>query len=364
MIPEGPQSMKVSQEQSMRTALVRRSGMLRITLALGATALLGTLVVAERLQQGSTPAPQTRAPQTPSFDNVEIKVLPVQGNIYMLVGAGGNITLSVGDEGVLLVDTQYAPLADKILAAIRGLSKKPIRYIINTHVHGDHTGGNEKIAAAGATIAGGNVVGNLGESAGQGAAIIAHENVLNRMSAPSGSQAEIPFGAWPTDTFFTNEKELFFNGEGVQVLHQPAAHTDGDSIVFFRRSDVIATGDLYRTDSYPVIDLQKGGSVQGVIDGLNLVLDLAVPEHHEEGGTFIIPGHGRISDEFDLVEYRDMVTIIRDRISAMITKGMTLDQVKAARPTLDYDSRFGAATGAWTTDMFVEAVFRSLKSTS
>jgi glyoxylase-like metal-dependent hydrolase (beta-lactamase superfamily II) len=144
------------------------------------------------------------------------------------------------------------------------------------------------------------------------------------------------------------------------MYHIPAAHSDGDSIVYFRRSDVVATGDIYRTDSYPVIDLEKGGNVQGIIDGLNLVLDLAVPEHHEEGGTFVVPGHGRISDEFDVLEYRDMVTIIRDRVQAMISKGMTLDQVKAARPTLDYDSRYGATTGNWTTDMFVETVYRSL----
>jgi glyoxylase-like metal-dependent hydrolase (beta-lactamase superfamily II) len=144
------------------------------------------------------------------------------------------------------------------------------------------------------------------------------------------------------------------------MYHVPNAHTDGDSIVFFRHSDVVATGDIFRTDSYPVIDLQKGGNVQGVIDGLNLVLDLAVPAHHEEGGTYVVPGHGRIADEFDVLEYRDMVTIVRDRIQSMIAKKMTLEQVKAARPTLDYDSRYGATTGAWTTDMFVEAVYRSL----
>jgi glyoxylase-like metal-dependent hydrolase (beta-lactamase superfamily II) len=173
--------------------------------------------------------------------------------------------------------------------------------------------------------------------------------------------AKMPVSAWPTETFVGREKEFFFNGEPVFMYHVPAAHTDGDSIVFFRRSDVIATGDVYRTDSYPVVDLEKGGTVQGVIDALNLVLDLAVPAHHEEGGTFIVPGHGRISDEFDVLEYRDMVTIVRDRIQSMIAKGMTLDQVKAARPTRDYDPRYGATTGAWTTDKFIEAVYRTLK---
>jgi cyclase len=181
--------------------------------------------------------------------------------------------------------------------------------------------------------------------------------VLDRMS-------QLPVTARPTETFIGREKEFYFNGEPVFVYHVPTAHTDGDSIVFFRQSDVVATGDILRTDSYPVINLQKGGSVQGVIDGLNLVLDLAVPAHHEEGGTFIVPGHGRICDEFDVLEYRDMVTIVRDRIQAMIKKGMTLEQVKTARPTLDYDSRYGATTGAWTTDMFVEAVYRSLTKPS
>ena len=185
--------------------------------------------------------------------------------------------------------------------------------------------------------------------------IIAHDNVLPRVSA-------LPSTAHPTETFVGLEKELYFNGEPVLMYHIPAAHTDGDSLVFFRKSDVVATGDIYRTDSYPVIDLSRGGSVQGVIDGLNRVLDLAVPAHHEEGGTFIVPGHGRISDEFDVLEYRDMVTIVRDRVLAMKQKGMTLAQVKAARPTADYDPRYGSASGAWTTEMFIEAVFRDVSS--
>jgi cyclase len=186
--------------------------------------------------------------------------------------------------------------------------------------------------------------------------ILAHDNVAGRMS-------HLPASAAPSETFIGREKEFYFNGEPVFMYHVPAAHTDGDSIVFFRQSDVIATGDIFRTDSYPVIDRQRGGSVQGVIDGLNLVLDLAVPAHHEEGGTYVVPGHGRISDEFDVLEYRDMVTIVRDRVQSLIKKGKTLEEVKAARPTLDYDSRYGATTGNWTTDMFVEAVYRSLSPT-
>ena len=152
----------------------------------------------------------------------------------------------------------------------------------------------------------------------------------------------------------------FFNGEGIQLIHQPSAHTDGDSLVWFRGSDVIAAGDIYSTMSYPVIDVKHGGTINGVIDGLNRILDLSVAEFRTEGGTLVIPGHGRLSDSADVAYYRDMVTIIRDRVKAMIDKGMTLDQVKAARPTADYEPRYGASSGPWTTDMFVEAVYVTL----
>ena len=302
--------------------------------------------------QQSAPAQQNAA--------AELHVLKVQGNVYMLVGAGGNITLQIGNEGVLLVDTGLVQNADKVLEEIRKLSNRPIRYIINTHVHADHIGGNEKIAKAGKTIAGGNVAGNI-EDAGEGAAVVAHQAVLDRMSAPpAANQPKIPFAAFPTDTYITPEKHMFFNGEGIEVIHIPTAHTDGDSFVYFRRSDVISAGDLFITTGYPVIDLARGGSLQGAIAGLNRILDLAIPAHHEEGGTYVIPGHGRLCDQADVVEYRDMATIIRDRIQDMIKKGMTLEQVKAAKPTRDYDPEYGSTTGFWTTDMFVEAVYKSL----
>ena len=274
----------------------------------------------------------------------------------MLVGAGGNITLQAGKDGVLLVDTEYAPLADKIAAAIRSISNGPIRYIINTHAHGDHVGGNEKIGKMGSTIAGGNFAGNISD-AGVGASIIAHENVLNRMSEV---KPPLPFGALPTDTYFTAEKNVFFNGEAVQVIHIPKAHTDGDSIVFFRRSDVISAGDIFTPGNYPIIDLTRGGNVEGVLAGLNKIIEIAVPAEKQEGGTYVIPGHGRLCDQADVVEYRDMLTIIRDRIEDSIKKGMTLEQVKASKPTRDYDPLYGSNTGFWTTDMFVEAVYRSL----
>jgi glyoxylase-like metal-dependent hydrolase (beta-lactamase superfamily II) len=290
--------------------------------------------------------------------DAEIHVLPVQGNIYMVVGDGGNITLQVGKEGILLVDTGLTQMSDQLLAAIRKVSNKPIRYIINTHAHPDHTGGNEKIAKAGITVTGGNVAGNISD-AGEGAAVLAHQKVLDRMSSTANPPA-VPFGALPTDTYITEEKSMFFNGEGIQLLHQPAAHTDGDSIVFFRRSDVVSAGDIFVPSSYPIIDLQSGGSLQGIIAGLNRLIEMTIPAEKQEGGTYVIPGHGRLCDQADVVEYRDMATIIRERIQDMIKKGMTLDQVKAAKPTRDFDPEYGATTGFWTTDMFVEAAYRSL----
>jgi glyoxylase-like metal-dependent hydrolase (beta-lactamase superfamily II) len=293
------------------------------------------------------------------LDDAEIHVLPVQGNVYMLVGAGANITVQAGDEGVLVIDTGgSAQLTDKIVAAIRAISNKPIRHVLNTHVHSDHIGANEGIAVLGSTIAsfgggGGNItLDGEQETRANG---VAHENVLHRMVAE-----DIPFGAWPTDTYFVAQKELFFNGEAIQIFHAPAAHTDGDSIIFFRRSDVISTGDVFLTTHYPVIDAERGGSIQGIIAALNHILDLAIPAAKQEGGTMVIPGHGRLCDEADVLEYRDMVTIIRDRIQNWIDLGWTLSQVMAARPTMDYDGRYGADQGPWTTKMFIEAVYRDL----
>jgi len=295
-----------------------------------------------------------RVTQAKNPDTGDIDVLPVQGNVFLIGGGGSNVAVQVGPSGSIMVDSKAGSLTDKVLAEIRKLSPttKSVQYVLNTSADPDHVGGNAPLAAVLGSAASWQIINTPGATQ-TAIKVLAHDNVLARMS-------QLPTSAWPTETFVGSEKEFYFNGEPVFMYHVPAAHTDGDSIVFFRHSDVVATGDIMRTDSYPVIDVQKGGTVQGIIDGLNLVLDLAVPAHHEEGGTFIVPGHGRICDEFDVLEYRDMVTIIRDRVQAMVDKGQTLPQVQAARPTLDYDARYGATTGPWTTAMFVEAVYRTV----
>jgi glyoxylase-like metal-dependent hydrolase (beta-lactamase superfamily II) len=296
--------------------------------------------------------------QAQGTDPVRLTAWQVRDGIYMIVGAGGNTTVQIGDDGVLVVDTKLAEASGVLLDAIRQLSPKPIRYVINTHWHADHVGSNEAIAKAGSTIAGGNVSGAIAD-AGEGAAVIAHENVLTRMS---GQDPPPAFEAWPTVTLFMPQKDIYFNGEAIEILHQPAAHTDGDSLVFFRRSDVISTGDVFTTTAYPVIRPEDGGGINGVIAALNRIIEITVPEEKQEGGTLVIPGHGRLADEADVVEYRDMVTIIRDRIKSMIDMGMTLRQVQAAKPTADYDGRYGATSGRWTTEQFVAAAYESLQN--
>jgi glyoxylase-like metal-dependent hydrolase (beta-lactamase superfamily II) len=280
----------------------------------------------------------------PNPDSIEIQTIHVQGNVYMLVGAGGNITAQVGNDGVFLVDTQYEQLAPKIVAAIRKLSNKPVFWIVNTHIDADHTGGNDALPRL------------ANAATRQNVRVIAHENILNRMSAaPRGVEPIVPDRLWPNDEYYLPQKDLSFNGEAIVVYHMPAAHTDGDSIVFFRSSNVLSVGDIFTPRKYPVIDLQNGGSVQGLIHALNRILQITVPLKYQEGGTYVISGHGRICDEADVVEYRDMVTIIRDRVQDLIKKGMTLEQIKAARPTRDYDTEYDGSP-----DVFLEAVYRSL----
>jgi glyoxylase-like metal-dependent hydrolase (beta-lactamase superfamily II) len=332
----------------------------------------------------------------------QVHVQPVQGNIYMLIADGTNLTVSLGPQGVMLVNSGGAAMSDKIIAAIGQLAHatvgqattnqcagancpgawgwaspyinavinspappRALRYIINTSAAAEHVGGNDKIAGTGFFPRGGGFGGAVA-SVGQRASIIAHENVLNRMSASPGKEAgkgtAAPSTAWPTDTYFDDLHKLpeYFNGEAVIVYNAPAANSDGDSIVYFRHSEVIAAGDIFSTISYPAIDAARGGSIQGVIDGLNHILDLAVAEYRAQGGTWIIPGRGRLSDTADVASYRNMLTMIRDRVKDLKGKGQTLAQVKAARPTMDFDGRYGSTTGAWTTEMFVEAVYRTL----
>ncbi len=331
----------------------------------------------------------------------EVHALPVQGNIYMLVADGTNIAASIGKDGIAVVNTGSPQMSAKILGTLDQLAAatvarvapntcsgpgcpgawgwsspyfnaivaspappKSMRYIINTSAAPENVGGNEKIAAAGAVVrAGGFGFGGAIPEPGRNALIVAHDNVLNRMSAPGDKAVAAPEDALPNETYFDTFYKLseYVNGEAVILYHAPAATTDGDSIVFFRHSEVISAGNLFSTVSYPPIDTSRGGSIQGVIDGLNQILDIAVAEYRGQGGTWVIPGRGRLSDTSDVASYRNMLVMVRDRVRDLQKKGMTLAQVKAARPTLDFDGRYGATTGAWTTDMFIEAVYTSLQ---
>lgn len=291
----------------------------------------------------------------------EIQILPVQGKVWVLMGAGGNITVQAGDEGILLVDTGTAAMSDKVLKALATISKRPLRYIVNTSDAEDDIGGNEKIAATGEIIPfdQGDAAKIQNALTTHKASVISYLSVFDRMTGENGKSAAQPEGAWPDNTYSSSQKRLYFNDEAVMIMHLPAS-TDGNSIVFFRKSDVVSTGDLFDLTEYPIIDLKAGGSIQAILDSLNKLLDVTVPSAYAQGGTLVIPGHGRIADHADVVYYRNMVAIIRDRIKDMIQRGMTLEQVKAARPTLDFDARYGKQSGAWTTDMFIEAAYRTL----
>jgi glyoxylase-like metal-dependent hydrolase (beta-lactamase superfamily II) len=294
--------------------------------------------------------------QQPPGTNLE--VLQLRPNFYMIAGAGGNIGFQVGVDGVVVVDSASASNADAVVAAIKKVTTQPIRYVINTSADPDHVGGNAAVAKSGRTLFTQNA-----DFLGGGASILSVEQVLTRMSGSSGKTSPFPAGAWPSETFNQPRKYIYLNGEGIEILHQPAAHTDGDAIVFFRRSDVVMAGDTFDTTRFPVIDVAKGGSIQGEIAALQKLVDTAIPSVpivSREEGTLVIPGHGRICDQVDVVEYRDMVTIIRDRIRDLMKQGLTLEQVKAASPARGYTRRYGSDSGSWTTNDFIEAVYRSM----
>jgi glyoxylase-like metal-dependent hydrolase (beta-lactamase superfamily II) len=283
------------------------------------------------------------------FSAVEIQTVPVQGNVYLLFGAGGNTTVQAGTEGLLIVDTQFAPLADRLYNAAAELSDGPLRYVINTHMHGDHVGGNARMRQ----LAPGT---NL-----EPFMMMSHLNAFTRLvQLERQDPDQVPEGSLPVDSFDTRQHDFHFNDEAVVLHYMPDAHTDGDVIVHFRHSDVISTGDVFVSGGYPFIDIDNGGNVQGIIDALNFILALAVPAHTQEGGTLIVPGHGRISDEADVVEFRDMVVIVTERIADMIDRGMSLRQIQRARPTLDYDTEYVNDNSFVSTEAFVEAVYRSL----
>jgi glyoxylase-like metal-dependent hydrolase (beta-lactamase superfamily II) len=290
-------------------------------------------------------------------DPRELEVLELRPNFFMIAGAGGHIGVQVGDDGVVVVDTGSTAAAGAVVAAIKKITSRPIRYVINTSADPDHVGGNETVAKAGQSLF------TSADFLGGAASILSAEKVLARMGAPTGQTSPFPVAAWPTETFDHPRKYMYLNGEGIEILHQPAAHTDGDVLVFFRRSDVVVAGDILDTTRFPVIDVAKGGTIQGEIAALNRLVELAIPSVpivSREAGTLVIPGHGRVCDQLDALEYRDMVTIIRDRVRDLIKAGRTLDQIKAASPARGYTRRYGSDSGPWTTNNFVEAVYQSL----
>ena len=328
----------------------------------GCLALLGS--TQHVFTQGQAAArPNTNWAWTPEIHSVkagEVEVAPVRGRISMIVGGGANITVDAGSDGILMVDAGTAAMSTKILAAVRSISKSPIRYVVDTNERPEHAGGNVPISAAGSTIPfrpDEDVRVSDGRVGKDRANVISFLSVYARMSDPG---AKLPEDAWPDNTYSYTQKKLYFNDEPVVIMHVPSS-TDGDSIVHFRTPDVISVGALIDYTGYPVIDLKAGGNVQSVIDGLNKVIDLTVPNRKAEAGTLVIPAHGRVLDQPDVVYYQQMVYIVRDRVKDLMDKKMTLDQIKAARPTRDWDTRWGKDTGPWTTNMFVEAVYNSLK---
>jgi glyoxylase-like metal-dependent hydrolase (beta-lactamase superfamily II) len=299
--------------------------------------------------------PQRRIPSKADFAKLEVHALKVQGNVHLLWGAGGNIAVQTGDQGILIVDTGVAQMGGKVLAAIRKLSDRPIRTIVNTTLADDHTGANGPLVKAGFINQAGPGLGGRPNEAD----LIGHNGLLRLMSEIG--EARISTDRWPPSTYPGKQKDLHINDEPVILMHIANATTAGDTMVWFRKSDVIATGDILDLTSFPHIDVEHGGTINGVIEGLNTLLDIMVPKHHQEGGTMVIPGHGRVGDEHDVLEYRDMVTIIRDRVQDAMKKGRTLQQIRTSKPSMTYEfePRFNR-NPEWTAEMFVEAIYRTL----
>jgi cyclase len=294
-----------------------------------------------------------------------LDIVKVRKNFYMIAGAGGNIGVQIGSDGVVLVNSGTATASEKVLAAIKKLTELPIRYIINVDGGSEFVGGNEKLAKAGYTIFT-NALGNAGTAGimtnGGAAAVLSHESVLRKMSARNAKET-YPAAAWPTEAFLTTRKALRMNDEGIEIFYQPAAHSDADAFALFRGSDVIVAGDVMDTTRFPVIDVANGGSIQGEIDALNKLIDLTIaptPYIYKDVGTYVIPGHGRVCEQMEVVDYRDMVVMIRDVVADYIKQGKTLEQIKELRPALPFESRYGSNSGPWTTNAFIEAVYKSL----
>jgi cyclase len=293
-------------------------------------------------------------------DNDGVDVVKVRPNFYMIAGAGANIGVQIGSDGVVLVNAGNGRMTDQVTAALKKLTPLPIRYVIDTNADADFVGGNSQLAKTGQTIFT-NTLG--GGSADRGAAILAHDSVLNRMSVTVGKSTLFPTEDWPTEAFYPKRQSLRMNDEGIEVLYQPAAHSDADSFVFFRGSDVVVAGDVIDTTHFPVIDVEHGGTIQGEIDALNKLIELTVaptPFIYRGVGTYVIPGHGRVCEQMEIVDYRDMVVVVRDVIADLIKQGKTLGQIKEASPAKPYETQFGSTTGPWTTDMFIEAIYKSL----
>jgi glyoxylase-like metal-dependent hydrolase (beta-lactamase superfamily II) len=294
------------------------------------------------------------APPDPARD--EVQVLHVKDQVWMIGGAGGNIAVQVGIDGLFLVDAGLEAFSGQVLEALSELSDGPVRMIVNTRTARDHIGGNAVVAETGEPL---YLSQNSGGVTFPVAQIVGHEAAAFALARRTGADA-VPQALWPFDTFYADLKTVFANEEPIEIHHLAAAIDEGNTMVFFRRSDVIAAGDVYDTRRYPQWDPAEGGSLQGVIDALNQIIRIAIPGVNQMGGTRIIPGHGRISNESDVVEYRDMASIVRDRVRTLAEGGATLDDVRAAGVTRDYDGIYGWDTGPWTIDMFIEAVYREV----